>query len=90
MSREHRILDGATGKLTVVPFTSEEEAIADQKEADALAAANTPEARTKKARAEYPSFSELIEALVEERAGDPLKINTFLSAVIAAQQKHGV
>jgi len=34
MSREHRYLDGQTGELTVVPFTPEEEVIADQHDVD--------------------------------------------------------
>ena len=48
MAREHRYLDGKTGKLTIFPFTPTEETIADQKDAAAAAkdaAKSTPEAR---------------------------------------------
>jgi len=42
-----------------------------------------------KARAEYPGFAELVEALAEERTGNPGKINLLLAAVGNARQKHG-
>ncbi len=35
--RKHRILDGSTGEITVVPFTKKEEAAADKREAAAVA-----------------------------------------------------
>ena len=43
-----------------------------------------------KARVEYPKFAELVEAMVDDRAGNPAKINIFFATVIAARQKHGV
>lgn len=52
MAREHRFLNGQTGKLTVVPFTAEEEAVADQKAIDDAYALNVASARQRKRREE--------------------------------------
>ena len=52
MAREHRKLDAVTGVLTIIPFTPQEEAGADQREATLAAktaAENTPQARLDRA-----------------------------------------
>ena len=38
MPREHRVLDPKTGEMDISPFTAEEEVVADQQDADRVAA----------------------------------------------------
>lgn len=79
MAREHRILDGATGQLTIIPFTAEEEAIADQKaidDATAAAAFNEPDARMDRAftlsdkdRVIFKTLFEMINRIIALEGG---------------------
>ena len=42
------------------------------------------------ARSEYPGYFELIEAMADDRAGRPSKLNQFTTKINSARQKHGV
>lgn len=62
--RKHRILDGSTGKITVVPFTKKQEAAADKLDLQ-VAKNNLDDSRIEKAFSSSDKDTVLTSALFE-------------------------
>jgi hypothetical protein len=81
------IVNVTTGEIVQIPFTAQEQAEYDTKQAASAAAAIAAEAVAYKAKraAEYPPMADYVDGIVK---GDTAQVQTYIDACLAVKAKY--